>query len=83
MQGEPILPSEPRGLPLQEKLLPQYLKDLGYVTAAVGKWHLGYYKKEFTPTFRGFDTHLGNWGGSASYYDHIMEDTVSMYYICV
>lgn len=75
MQGEPILPAEPRGLPLQEKLLPQFLKDLGYVTRAVGKWHLGFYKKEFTPTYRGFDSHFGYWGGYTSYYDHILEDT--------
>jgi arylsulfatase A-like enzyme len=77
MQGESILASEPRGLPLQEKLLPQYLKDLGYITAAVGKWDLGFYKQEFTPTYRGFDAHLGNWGAYASYYDHILEDLVS------
>lgn len=77
MQGDPILPAEPRGLPLQEKILPQYLKDLNYVTRAVGKWHLGFYKTEFTPTHRGFDYHLGSWGGHISYYDHIMQQTVS------
>jgi hypothetical protein len=77
MQGDSILAAEPRGLPLQEKILPQYLKDLGYVTRAVGKWHLGFYKKEFTPPYRGFDSHLGYWGGYTSYYDHILEDMVS------
>jgi arylsulfatase A-like enzyme len=77
MQGQPILAAEPRGLPVQEKVLPQYLKELGYVTRAIGKWHLGFYKKEFTPTYRGFDSHLGYWGGYTSYYDHILEDMVS------
>jgi arylsulfatase A-like enzyme len=79
MQGQSILAAEPRGLPLQEKILPQYLKDLGYVTRAVGKWHLGFYKKEFTPTYRGFDAHFGYWGEYTSYYDHILEDMVSYY----
>ncbi|PNF27139.1 hypothetical protein B7P43_G08558 [Cryptotermes secundus] len=73
MQGYPMLAAEPRGLPLR-KILPQYLKDLGYVTRAVGKWHLGFYRKEFTPTYRGFDSHLGYWTGSISYYDHIVQD---------
>ena len=77
MQGFSILAAEPRGLPLQEKLLPQYLKDLNYTTRAVGKWHLGFYKTEFTPTHRGFDSHLGYWGGHISYYDHILQETVS------
>jgi arylsulfatase A-like enzyme len=71
-----MLAAEPRGLPLR-KILPQYLKDLGYVTRAVGKWHLGFYKKEFTPTYRGFDSHLGYWAGVTSYYDHIVQDIVS------
>jgi arylsulfatase A-like enzyme len=71
-----MLAAEPRGLPLQ-KILPQYLKDLGYVTRAVGKWHLGFYRKEFTPVYRGFDSHLGYWTGSISYYDHIVQDIVS------
>lgn len=59
MQHTVLFGAEPRGLPLTEKLLPQYLKDLGYVTRLVGKWHLGSYKLEYTPTYRGFDSHLG------------------------
>lgn len=36
----------------------------------VGKWHLGHYKKEYTPLYRGFDSHLGIWSGFHDYYDH-------------
>jgi arylsulfatase A-like enzyme len=71
-----MLAAEPRGLPFH-KILPQYLKDLGYVTRAVGKWHLGFHKKEYTPVYRGFDSHLGYWSGFISYYDHIAQDIVS------
>ena len=34
------------GVPLDMKLLPQHLSDLGYENHAVGKWHLGYFAEE-------------------------------------
>lgn len=40
-------------LPLEEKTLAEYLKDAGYATGIVGKWHLG--AKGFTPERQGFD----------------------------
>ncbi|KAF4519022.1 hypothetical protein B566_EDAN009785 [Ephemera danica] len=70
MQGYPLMATEPRGLPLDQRLLPQYLKDLGYQTHLVGKWHLGHYMKKFTPTKRGFDSHFGHYNGFGSYYSH-------------
>ncbi|XP_033211508.1 arylsulfatase B [Belonocnema kinseyi] len=70
MQHTVLKAAEPRGLPLNEKLLPQYLKELGYSTHIVGKWHLGHYKKEYTPLYRGFSSHLGFWSGHQDYFDH-------------
>lgn len=46
------------GLPLAEVTLAQHLKDTGYTTALIGKWHLGGHPK-FHPIRRGFDEFFG------------------------
>ncbi|XP_054165755.1 arylsulfatase B-like [Oppia nitens] len=61
---------QPIGLPLNVQLWPQYLKPYNYSTHIVGKWHLGFYKHDYTPTYRGFDTHLGYWNGGEDYFTH-------------
>lgn len=69
-QHNVIQPAEPWGLPLEFKLLPEYLKDLGYQTHLVGKWHIGSFSKEHTPNYRGFDTFYGFYSGEEDYYNH-------------
>lgn len=76
LQGYPLSIGDTRTLPAG-KILPGHLKDLGYVTRLVGKWHLGYSSLNATPTHRGFDSHLGHWTGFTSYYDYIHEGLVS------
>ncbi|KAH0535787.1 arylsulfatase B [Cotesia glomerata] len=70
MQHGVIMAAEPWGLSLTEKILPEYLKDLGYKNHIVGKWHLGHYMRNYTPTYRGFESHLGYWTGHQDYFDH-------------
>ncbi|CAF4812318.1 unnamed protein product [Pieris macdunnoughi] len=67
MQGFPLYNSEDRGIPLTEKLLPAHLKDIGYKTHLVGKWHLGMASKQFLPQYRGYDSHYGLRGGFVDY----------------
>ncbi|KAF8791977.1 Arylsulfatase B like protein [Argiope bruennichi] len=65
---------EASGLPLNETTMAQRLKKLGYATHMIGKWHLGYQTKEYTPTYRGFDTFFGYWNGLIDYYDHTYQE---------
>ena len=59
LHHDSIEPTDTFGLPLTETLLPQELKNAGYDTFMVGKWHLGFFAWEYTPTFRGFDKFYG------------------------
>jgi arylsulfatase A-like enzyme len=58
------------GLPTDEYLLPQVLKDAGYSTALIGKWHLGHGDKKYWPRQRGFDYQYGPLIGEIDYYTH-------------
>ncbi|XP_074113028.1 arylsulfatase B [Cotesia typhae] len=70
MQGEGIVGGEPRGLPLNVRILPEYLRDLGYSTRLIGKWHLGFYTKQHTPLERGFDHFFGFYNSHIAYFDY-------------
>jgi arylsulfatase A-like enzyme len=54
------------GLPLTEKLLPQFLLEAGYATGWIGKWHLGA-APEFHPENRGFQETFGFLSGMHVY----------------
>jgi arylsulfatase A-like enzyme len=61
------------GLPLAERTLPQALKEAGYETAIVGKWHLGHVQREYLPTRRGFDHQYGHYNGALDYFTHVRD----------
>jgi arylsulfatase A-like enzyme len=53
---------EKEGLPLGERLLPEFVRGAGYATGWVGKWHLGS-SPAHCPWKRGFDETFGFIGG--------------------
>lgn len=61
------------GLPLEERTLPQALKQAGYETAICGKWHLGHFRREYLPTQRGFEHQYGHYNGAIDYFTHIRD----------
>jgi hypothetical protein len=39
-----------------------------YYVHFMHRWHLGFCKREYLPTNRGFDTHFGYWNAAEDYY---------------
>lgn len=57
------------GLPPEHPCLPSLLRDAGYHTALVGKWHLGY-PPHFGPLRSGYDEFYGALSGGLDYFTH-------------
>ena len=57
------------GLPPEIATLPSLLREAGYATALVGKWHLGY-PPAFGPLRSGYDEFFGIMAGGADYFTH-------------
>lgn len=71
MQHSHVKGTQPWGLPLDEKILPEFLGE--YTNVIIGKWHLGHYSHAHTPLERGFDHFYGFYSGAADYYSHIAD----------
>ncbi|MGH9023258.1 MAG: arylsulfatase, partial [Acidimicrobiia bacterium] len=67
------------GLPTDEWLLPQALKEAGYATAIIGKWHLGHADPKYWPRQRGFDYQYGPLIGELDYFTHEQHHVVDWY----
>ncbi|MCH7817465.1 MAG: sulfatase-like hydrolase/transferase [Proteobacteria bacterium] len=61
-------PASALGLPAEELTLPELLKQKGYHSMALGKWHLGTTAGSI-PNDQGFDEFLGFLGGAQLYLD--------------
>jgi len=48
----------------------------GYATALVGKWHLGFYQRDYHPQQRGFDQFYGMYTGDADHYTQVASSRV-------
>merc|ERR1711962_382084 len=68
MQRGAIERFQATGLNTSIPLLPELLRQGGYTTHMVGKWHLGYCHTSFLPTNRGFDSFFGQYNHVTDYY---------------
>jgi len=57
------------GLPPEHPTLPSLLKQAGYRTALIGKWHLGY-PPHFGPLRSGYEEAFGPMSGGVDYFTH-------------
>jgi arylsulfatase A-like enzyme len=73
LQVSVVRPWAEYGLPLEERTLPQALREVGYETAIVGKWHLGHFRPQYLPTRRGFDHQYGHYNGALDYFTHVRD----------
>lgn len=62
------------GMPLDEITIGEVLKENGYTTHMLGKWHLGYFSPLFLPTARGFDSWIGYANGENYYWSKKLPD---------
>ncbi|MCC5929461.1 MAG: sulfatase-like hydrolase/transferase [Cyclobacteriaceae bacterium] len=65
--NQPGFDPEYAGLPVHQKTVAERLKEAGYVSGLIGKWHLGE-KEQFHPTRRGFDEFWGYLNGGHDYF---------------
>ncbi|KAF6030381.1 ARSJ [Bugula neritina] len=82
LQGSNLAECTKEGVPLEYRTIANEMKDRGYATHMIGKWHGGFHKKEYFPTNRGFDTYRGYLlRQSSSYYTREMVYTTGIEYM--
>ncbi|XP_070537671.1 arylsulfatase B-like [Ptychodera flava] len=70
LQHSIIWMSTPLCLPSDEVIIAQKLKEAGYSTHLIGKWHVGHYMSHCLPHKRGFDSFFGFYQAGSDYYFH-------------
>ncbi|MET0540320.1 MAG: arylsulfatase, partial [Variovorax sp.] len=79
LQTAVILSGHKYGLATDETQLPQALKQAGYQTAIIGKWHLGHADRKYWPRQRGFDYQYGPLIGEIDYNTHEQHGVLDWY----
>ncbi|MEW4490924.1 sulfatase-like hydrolase/transferase [Thalassoglobus sp. JC818] len=66
-------PEHRKGLQLSETTFAEYLKESGYVTGLIGKWHQGYPQNsvDYHPQNHGFDEFVGYHSGNIDFVSHV------------
>ena len=67
--ADPKLRNYHTGLQTSEVTFPKLLKKVGYTSAIIGKWHLGY-SKRYNPLHHGFDKFRGYVSGNVDFISH-------------
>jgi len=67
---EPLAGKNHIGLPPEHPTLPSLLREAGYATALIGKWHLGVLPS-FGPLKSGYDRFWGIRSGAIDYFTHL------------
>ena len=76
VNADPKVAAHHTGLFPSEVTFPEPLKDAGYTSGLMGKWHLGYTKK-FNPMHHGFERFRGYVSGNIDYVSHY--DRIGVY----
>ncbi|UCH35117.1 MAG: sulfatase [Armatimonadota bacterium] len=73
-----LLPRSRRFLPLEEYTIAEAVRDAGYKTGFIGKWHMGQ-PARYWPPAQGFDVNIGGgpWPGPPSYHAPYRISTLS------
>ena len=66
-----IMSASNYSIPLANKILPQYMQDVGYATYVLGKWNIGHCNHDYLPWNRGVDGFLGYLTAGVNYLTHV------------
>ena len=74
-----IHPHTPFGANIDMTMLPAKLKQAGYNTHLVGKWHEGFYQRKYLPIYRGFDTSFGFLNGAEGHMNQLRRCAIDLW----